>query len=300
MLSGSIVALVTPMRASGEVEKLTELFGPCGLGWFLATGTMEMTGQHRVSKQNREYYVHIADFPQALFYYFYLDGEEGHRSDPIPAAGSGENENRAWAIRSALTSCLGTAAKWLCWQLPLYKGEWSFTWSQGRERSGSKAPTNGAGQQAPAGKPGLWVMPFGKHKGTTLDEIYADEETRGYLSWIMVNISDKPDITDAVRAFLDAMENQAAAPTEKADAPERPYDPETLKTGLLFQVARKTAPSDAQPASKKKVGLLAGKVEECFAGASNAEEIRHSITEYLFGKASLQGFTRGEADVFLD
>ena len=45
-----------------------------------------------------------------------------------------------------------------------------------------------------------FVMPFGKFKGMSLDEIAT--ENRAYLEWAVDSL-DKPNIVRAIRAYLD-------------------------------------------------------------------------------------------------
>jgi hypothetical protein len=67
---------------------------------------------------------------------------------------------------------------------------------------GGNAPT----QKAPASKPGLFVLTFGKHKGKTIGEIAQAE--RQYLDWVVSNTTNHPQDVAAIKAYLEA----AAAP----------------------------------------------------------------------------------------
>lgn len=83
--------------------------------------------------------------------------------------------------------------------------------------------------------------------------------------------------------------------TEPAANGDRPYSPETIKAKLT-PIAE--AGSGA-PLTQQQRGLLAGKLEECFAGEPDADKKRHSVTRYLFGFESLDDAKQGHADAIL-
>ena len=79
--------------------------------------------------------------------------------------------------------------------------------------------------------------------------------------------------------------------------PPRPWKPEQLREILGYNVAKKGWDELASP---QQVGLLAGKLDEVWAGDKGATDNRHEFTGYIFGKRSAKELTKGEASVLLD
>ncbi len=87
------------------------------------------------------------------------------------------------------------------------------------------------------------------------------------------------------------------APSVKPEAkPVRPYDPETLKAGIV-QRAKKLG---SYTASDKQIGLLASMLDKCFAGEPNSSDLRHAVQEYLTGKKSSKDMPGEYVKVLLD
>ena len=86
---------------------------------------------------------------------------------------------------------------------------------------------------------------------------------------------------------------EQAKPTPAAP-PTRPYDPETLRAGLLLQVAKRGG--DA-PGDSAKQGLLAGNLDALFAIGGDDKEAatakRHSLLGYLTGSDSVKTLSVG-------
>jgi len=77
----------------------------------------------------------------------------------------------------------------------------------------------------------------------------------------------------------------------------RPYAPETIKAKLAPIVAA----GSGAPATDKQKSLVAGKLNECFAGDAEADKKRHTVTQYLFDIESLNAaeFRQGHVDAVL-
>jgi len=58
--------------------------------------------------------------------------------------------------------------------------------------------------------------------------------------------------------------------------------------------------SASDPASAAQVGLIASKLEECFAGDSEADKKRRNVIKYLFEKDSTKQLTKAQARAVLD
>ena len=101
----------------------------------------------------------------------------------IECSGYSENENRGWAFSGAKTSAIGEAAKYLLWQMAVYKGEY-------------KAPE----VKVDWSKPGLVIVPFGKHKDKTIAQIWKDAPD--YVIWLSEK-SNNANVKKASELFLD-------------------------------------------------------------------------------------------------
>lgn len=77
----------------------------------------------------------------------------------------------------------------------------------------------------------------------------------------------------------------------------RPLDPNKLKEGLLKRTAES---NDQDPITENQIGLLASKLEECFAGDSDARGKRLSVLHWLWDAESSQELTKAQAKATLD
>jgi len=71
--------------------------------------------------------------------------------------------------------------------------------------------------------------------------------------------------------------------TPEATTTERPAHPETVKGWI----ARRADGYANKVASQAQRGLVAGVLEECFAGSTDSKQDRHFVQEYLTGNGSL-------------
>jgi len=109
-------------------EVATDVFGPVGLGWTYDWLDEHLTveSENREAKGGRLYTAYVATI-RRLELTIYVgamtpEGVEIISLAPIPATGSSDNENLAWALRGAITSAIVGAFNFLCWQLPIHKG----------------------------------------------------------------------------------------------------------------------------------------------------------------------------------
>ena len=173
-------------------EKVTELFGACGIGWWYVVNP-EFIHVHTVDRQKSggrgSYQTWEATIAQLRLYYAYH--EEGglvKESRAIIANGGSDNKNRVFAERGALTNALGAAWAKLLWQLPIYKGivshknaasfkvgEVPTELQAAGERKAAAAKVNKPAAQANGGAPGEYVIPQAfcvrKHRGKKLKEL---------------------------------------------------------------------------------------------------------------------------------
>lgn len=128
----------------------------------------------------------------------------------------------------------------------------------------------------------------------TVDAEFEDEETEEWDG----------EVFDAAQAA-----GESAADTADLTEPEpvpaksmhgRPYPPAKVRAGLEARISRAKRAQRTGRASPAQTGLLAGKLEECFAGAGDANLKRHSVTGWLIGKTSTNEITLAEASAMID
>jgi hypothetical protein len=94
------------------------------------------------------------------------------------------------------------------------------------------------------------------------------------------------DWVDAEPANLPKPSEQETKAIQDISSGHRPYTPEQLKQRIqLF--ANENQRQEKLNANEKQRGLVAGVLNECFAGNSDSDKIRHSVLKYLTGYNSL-------------
>ena len=130
--------------------------------------------------------------------------------------------------------------------------------------------------------------------GPDWDEI--DPELRP--SYVEAGIDAANGYDDAQPLEPDEIIEGSTAPADTTSTNgTRPYAPETIKAKLAPIVAA----GSGAPATDKQKSLVAGKLNECFAGDAEADKKRHTVTQYLFGVESLNDadFRQGHVDAVL-
>ena len=99
----------------------------------------------------------------------------------------------------------------------------------------------------------------------------------------------------------DVIEAEVVEPTTTGNgngkAPKRPYAPELLLSGMDTRVSRSTATGPIPP---NQLALVAGKLNEVWAGDPEADNNRRSVLKYLFAVDSAKDLTWAQAGVVLD
>ena len=116
------------------------------------------------------------------------------------------------------------------------------------------------------------------------------------LDWL--NSGDaQPDTLPVAKPVQPVPSNNGhkeAAPEDKK--PERPYEPEVLKNGII----KKAQKIGNFTASDKQIGLLASMLEKCFAGEDKSSDLRHAVQQYLTGYKSSKDMPGAYVKVLLD
>jgi hypothetical protein len=107
---------LTDICTGHMIERITQVFGPKGIGWNFLWSAEDMEILNPLERRV------LARLKQAVFSYVLLD--ESGAPHPFEIQTSGANANElVYAEEGARTSALGAAVKGLCFQLPVYKGQ---------------------------------------------------------------------------------------------------------------------------------------------------------------------------------
>jgi hypothetical protein len=201
---------------------LNEVFGVCGYGWGYDydASTIRSRTDIRTNRSGKEYTVIIVTLSfLELWYKLAIDDEVLVCN--VPATGSSENSNDAYALKGALTNAIGNAVSNIGFQQSVYLGKRDHRTvkkTAGASRKGvsarKKAAPKGkakAKAAAPAPEngnsdPGDFVMPFGSGiKGKKLRELAPDK-----LDWVanqMAPFNDAgKEVQQKARQFQESLE----------------------------------------------------------------------------------------------
>lgn len=130
---------LTDINTGHMLERITQVFGPKGLGWNFQFNKDDLEVVHPDEKRV------MARLRYAVFQ-FTLFGADG-QPHTFEIGTSGANTNLLeYAEEGARTSALGSAVKGLCFQLPVYKGQLDH-------HNAGKFTADGAGKKAPSSAP---------------------------------------------------------------------------------------------------------------------------------------------------
>ena len=180
----------TDINPMWRFKRLTELFGPCGIGW-----KYEITEKQIVPGANGE----AKAFVDILLYYKW----NGEWSDGVPGTGgsslvsaekSGLYTNDE-CYKMALSDAIGTACKALGMSADIYfsKDRSKYTEAQDAPEAKMETVEDAAG----------YKLTFGKHSGKTLGELFKTE--RKYLEWLYDNEKTDPIIKKGITILLQAV-----------------------------------------------------------------------------------------------
>ena len=205
---------------------LNEVFGVCGFGWGYDydASTIRSRTDVRTNRSGKEYTVIIVTLSfLELWYKLVIDDEVLVCN--VPATGSSENSNDAYALKGALTNAIGNAVSNIGFQQSVYLGKRDHRTvkkTAGASRKGVSARKKAAPKAkarataaAPApdngnSDPGDFVVPFGSGiKGKKLRELTPDK-----LDWVANKMAPFNDAGKAVqqkaRQFQESLEAVSA------------------------------------------------------------------------------------------
>ena len=219
---------------------LNDVFGLCGHGWGYkySPDNVHTRSEVRVNKYGKERTVIIAVVKYLEFWYKLQNGS-ALENCTVPATGSSENSNDAYALKGALTNAIGNAASNIGFQTSVYLGVRSHK-TVGRKPAPRKpaprkpaprpalkprvtvpapvmdiedldapepsAPTDGNGYH----DLGSFVIPIGKNEGKKLSEV-----THKAVRWYAETMSSAKtsagrELQNAARAYLEVLPAIAA------------------------------------------------------------------------------------------
>lgn len=187
-ISGGRLNGFTDINPMWRLRRLTEVFGPCGIGW-----SYKVVNQREVAGANGEI---------ALFLDVELQVKVGDQwSAPIPGLGgnmlvakeSGGLRTNDEAYKMALSDAIGTACKALGMSEDVYMS--------GKGRTGSKYQ-EAAPRTMTAKEAADTVLSTGTYKGSTLREVY--NQDKRYLKDLMANPETPGQVREAITTMLRA------------------------------------------------------------------------------------------------
>jgi hypothetical protein len=180
----------TDINPMWRLKRLTEVFGPCGIGW-----KYEITNSYVLPGANEE----IAAFVDILLYY----KQDGKWSEGVPGLGGSmfvaKEKNGMHTsdecFKMALSDAIGTACKALGMSADIYFSKDRSKYTEAQDATEVKMETV---QDA-----ANFVITFGKYSGKTLGEIWKTDI--GYIEWLDDNEKTDPIIKKAIDILAKAV-----------------------------------------------------------------------------------------------
>lgn len=180
----------TDINPMWRFKQLTEVFGPCGIGW-----KFEIVSTNVIPGANDE----VAAFVNILLYY----KKDGEWSEGVPGLGGSmfvAKESKGMhtsdeCFKMALSDAIGTACKALGMSADIYFSKDRSKYTSDPEAAEVKMETfeDAIG----------YVLHFGQYKGETLGDVWKNDF--GYIKWL-----NKGENTDAIIKKAISIINEAA------------------------------------------------------------------------------------------
>ena len=182
----------TDINPMWRFKCLTEVFGPCGIGW-----KFEITEKQIIPGANGE----AKAFVDILLYYKW----NGEWSEGVPGTGGSSlvsaEKNGLYTndecYKMALSDAIGTACKALGMSADIYFSKDRSKYTEAQEAPEVKMETV---QDAAS-----FVITFGKHTGKTLGDIWKTDGN--YIDWLWGNEKTDPIIKKAITILSNAVRN---------------------------------------------------------------------------------------------
>ena len=182
----------TDINPMWRFKCLTEVFGPCGIGW-----KFEITEKQIVPGANGE----AKAFVDILLYYKWngewSEGVPGTGGSSLVAAEKSGLYTNDECYKMALSDAIGTACKALGMSADIYFSKDRSKYTEAQEAPEVKMETV---QDAAS-----FVITFGKHTGKTLGDIWKTDGN--YIDWLWGNEKTDPIIKKAITILSNAVRN---------------------------------------------------------------------------------------------
>ena len=215
-ITGGRLSGMTDIKPMWRIEKLTEIFGPCGLGWYTTTRNREIIDGANGEK------IAVVDINLFVNYKKPFELNEDLWSEAIEGTGGSsfkkKKKNGLYTsdecFKMAYTDALSVACKSLGMGAEIYWGDSKY----------QKQETIETVEQAKE-----YVLNFGKHKGKKLSEIPED-----YLAWLYNTDKTDETIKKAINLLnqKNTMENQKEKKEPFSDMPIQEGQKQWLKMNL--------------------------------------------------------------------
>jgi hypothetical protein len=127
--------------------------------------------------------------------------------------------------------------------------------------------------------------------------VYNPDELGGNVNW------ETGEVIDVMPVAPDTGNGNQAQPATNGKPDKRarqPMDIERLKAAIQHKTTGYQAQYGDELASQSQRGLIVGKLEEIWAGDSDAENNRHTVLAYLTGNASAKLLSKAAAGALID
>ena len=182
----------TDINPCWRMKRLTEVFGPCGIGW-----KFQIVNTYTIPGANDE----IAAFVDILLYYKHgnewSEGVPGLGGSVFVAKERNGPHTSDECFKMALSDAIGTACKALGMSADIYFSKDRSKYTEAQDATEAKMET----VQDAAG----FVITFGKYNGKTLGEVWKTDGN--YIDWLWSNEKTDPIIKKAITILSDAVRN---------------------------------------------------------------------------------------------
>lgn len=194
-ITGGRLKGFTDINPMWRFKRLTEVFGPCGIGW-----KYEIANQRIIPGHGDE----VAAFVDILLYY----KKDGEWSAGIPGVGGSSfvtsERNGAHTsdecFKMALTDAIGTACKALGMSADVY-------FEKDRTKYNSHDGGNGKEKQSPLEEAASFVVNIAPYSGKTLGEIWKLD--MNFIKYLRDNPNVPVEVKEAVSKMNDAIKRGA-------------------------------------------------------------------------------------------
>lgn len=183
---------MTDINPMWRIKRLTEMFGPCGVGWWYEITDKQIVFDETTNQK--------AAFVDILL--FYVDPESGHTCHGIPGTGGAsfvaQERNGPYmsdeCFKMALTDAISVAAKALGIGADVYfdKDRTKYNAQEEQPQVNMETVEDAAGYE----------LTFGKYSGITLGKLFKTD--RKYLEWLFDNEQTDPIIKKGINILLQA------------------------------------------------------------------------------------------------